>query len=167
MSITTPTVTSTGINGQTISGTPGSTLQNPTATQLNGNEFLQLMMAQLQNQDPTNPSNQDPTQFMAELAQMTQVEQETKMAQSTAQSASQQAVATAVGLIGDTVTYTDKSTGQPVSGEVQSVQITAAGPTLTVNGVTGINPAGITAVTPTTTTTTSSTGTTSTGTTVA
>ena len=149
MSISTPNVTSTGINGQPLSGTQGSTLSNPTATQLNGNEFLQLMMVQLQNQDPTSPSNQDPTQFMAELAQLTQVQQETKTAQSTAQAASQQAVATAVGLIGDTVTYLDTKTGKTVSGEVQSVQITAAGPSLTVNGVAGVAPASISAVTPT------------------
>ena len=36
--------------------------------------FLQLLVAQLQNQDPTNP--QDGTQFVAELAQFSSVEQQ-------------------------------------------------------------------------------------------
>jgi flagellar basal-body rod modification protein FlgD len=35
--------------------------------------FLQLMVAQLKNQDPLNPS--DSTQFVTELAQMQQLEQ--------------------------------------------------------------------------------------------
>jgi flagellar basal-body rod modification protein FlgD len=39
--------------------------------------FLQLLVAQLQNQDPTNP--QDGTQFVAELAQFSSVEQELQM----------------------------------------------------------------------------------------
>ena len=35
--------------------------------------FLQLLVAQLQNQDPLNPT--DSTQFVAELAQFSQLEQ--------------------------------------------------------------------------------------------
>jgi flagellar basal-body rod modification protein FlgD len=163
MSITTPPAVSTGSNGQAIAGTAGSSLANPSATALNSNEFLQLMMAQLQNQDPTNPSTQDPTQFLTQLAQLTQVEQETNTAQSTSQTASEQAVASAVALIGDTVNYTDPTSGAKLSGSVQSVQITSAGPTLTVNGVAGVAPASVTSVTgPTPSTTTATTGTTST-----
>jgi len=39
--------------------------------------FLQLLVAQLQNQDPENP--QDGTQFVAELAQFSSVEQQLQM----------------------------------------------------------------------------------------
>ena len=35
--------------------------------------FLKLLVAQMKNQDPTNPS--DPTQFVSELAQFSQLEQ--------------------------------------------------------------------------------------------
>ncbi|WP_249009133.1 flagellar hook capping FlgD N-terminal domain-containing protein [Conexibacter sp. DBS9H8] len=161
MSVTTPPVISTGTNGQAIGGTSGTSLANPSATALNSNEFLQLMMVQLQNQDPTNPSTQDPTQFLTQLAQLTQVEQETNTAQSTSQTASEQAVASAVALIGDTVNYTDPSTGAKLSGSVQSVQITSAGPTLTVNGIAGVTPASVTAVTAPATSTGTSTSTSS------
>lgn len=147
MSTSTPIV-STGTNGEAITGTSGTTLTNPSSTEVSGNEFLQLMMVQLQNQDPTSPDSSDPSQFLTELAQMTQVEQETDTAQSTASSASEQAVASAVALIGDTVTYTDQTTGEAVSGAVNSVQITAAGPTLTVDGVASISPSTVTSVTP-------------------
>jgi flagellar basal-body rod modification protein FlgD len=38
--------------------------------------FLQLLVAQLKNQDPTSPA--DPTQFVAQLAQFSQLEQSTQ-----------------------------------------------------------------------------------------
>jgi flagellar basal-body rod modification protein FlgD len=40
------------------------------------NVFLQLFIAQLQNQDPTTPA--DPTQFVTQLAQFTNLEQSTQ-----------------------------------------------------------------------------------------
>ncbi len=43
------------------------------ATGLNKDDFLRLFMAQMQNQDPLNP--QDGSQFITQLAQLTQVEQ--------------------------------------------------------------------------------------------
>ena len=43
----------------------------------NEQTFLQLLVAQLQNQDPLNP--QDGTQFVGELAQFSSVEQELQM----------------------------------------------------------------------------------------
>jgi flagellar basal-body rod modification protein FlgD len=49
---------------------------NPTA---NEQAFLQLLVAQLKNQDPTQP--QDGTQFVAELAQFTSVDEELGMRQ--------------------------------------------------------------------------------------
>lgn len=43
------------------------------STGLNQDDFLKLFIAQLQNQDPLKP--QDPTEFLGQLAQLTQVEQ--------------------------------------------------------------------------------------------
>lgn len=43
------------------------------ATGLNKDDFLKLFVTQLQNQDPLNP--QDSSQFISQLAQLTQVEQ--------------------------------------------------------------------------------------------
>lgn len=43
------------------------------ATGMNKDDFLRLFVTQLQNQDPLNP--QDSSQFIAQLAQLTQVEQ--------------------------------------------------------------------------------------------
>ena len=53
---------------------PGSAPLDPMASE---QTFLQLLVAQLQNQDPLQP--QDSTQFVAQLAQFSQLEQEVEM----------------------------------------------------------------------------------------
>ncbi len=76
---------------------------------------------------------------MAQLAQMTSVEQETNTAQATQQS-------TALSLLGHTVSYTDKA-GNQQTGAVKAVNLTASsGPTLTIGGVAGISPATVSEV---------------------
>jgi flagellar basal-body rod modification protein FlgD len=112
--------------------------------ELGKNAFLQLMVAQLQAQNPLEPSNG--TEYISELAQFSQLEQTTNLAQSSSQSVTAQRVAQAVGLIGHTVSYTDPSTGATQSGAVQSVEITPEGATLTVEGTPGIELAGVSEV---------------------
>jgi flagellar basal-body rod modification protein FlgD len=129
---TTSTPASTNATGSTKSTGSGSLLDK--------NTFLKLMMVQLKNQDPLNPS--DPTQYMGELAQLTTLEQTTNIASSSAQSAGEQHTIAALALLGHTVTYTDGS-GATISGTVSQVQFTGSGPTLTVNGKTGINPTSV------------------------
>jgi flagellar basal-body rod modification protein FlgD len=137
MSVTTPTVV-TNSSGQTEQGTQGTSITNSSATTISSSEFLNLMMDSLQNQDPLNPSSSDPTQYLTELAQMTSVEQETNTAQNTSDTAQAQSVSQAIGLIGDSVTYLDQTSGDKITGTVSSVQITSSGPTLTVDGTAGV-----------------------------
>lgn len=112
--------------------------------ELGKNDFLKLMVAQLQAQNPLEPSNG--TEYISELAQFSQLEQTTNIAQNSSQSAAGQRVAQAVALIGHTVSYADPSTGATRSGPVQSVEITPDGATLTVEGTPGIEPSGVTEV---------------------
>ena len=137
MSISTPAA-GTNSAGQAQQGTQGTTISNSSATSLNSSEFLNLMMDELERQDPLNPSSSDPTQYLTELAQMTSVEQETNTAQNTQNAAQSQAVSQAVGLIGHSITYIDQTTGAKVSGPVNSVQITSSGPTMTVGTANGV-----------------------------
>ncbi len=130
---TTPTGTTSG--SEPIPTNPGGTLGK--------DGFLKLMVAQLQSQDPLQPT--ESSAYIGELAQFTELEQVTNLAQTSSQSASAQQVAQAVALIGHTVSYRD-STGATVQGTVQNVNITSSGATLTVEGHTGIEPSGITEV---------------------
>jgi flagellar basal-body rod modification protein FlgD len=76
-------------NSSTASSS-GTTSKPPTEQM-----FLQLLVAQMKNQDPTNPS--DPTQFVTQLAQFSQLEQvigirtDIESAQAASQAANQNA----------------------------------------------------------------------------
>jgi flagellar basal-body rod modification protein FlgD len=122
------------------SNTPPS---NPGGT-LGKNDFLKLMVAQLQSQDPLQPT--DSSAYLGQLAQFTELEQVTNMAQTSAQSATAQQVSQAVALIGHTVSCINPATGETHKGVVQNVQITSSGATLTVEGIAGISPSTITQV---------------------
>jgi flagellar basal-body rod modification protein FlgD len=121
--------TSSGGTGTT------STPENPNGV-LGQNDFLKLMVAQLQAQNPLEPGNSN--EYLNEIAQFTQVEQMTNLA-----SASE--LSGAVQMIGHKVTY-EGASGEQVTGDVQSVQSSASGTTVTVEGVAGVKLASITNV---------------------
>ena len=128
-------VTSTTGTQLTPTGTTGTSFSNP-SDNLGENDFLKLMMDQLQNQDPLNPS--DPTQYMSELAGFSSLEQQTQIAGSTASAATQQASTSALGLLGHTVSYKDAS-GVTQTGTVSKVDFTSSGPALTIGTTSGIS----------------------------
>ena len=142
MSFTTQSTTAS------TTGTTGTsaTSQSQSTMPINENQFLQMLMAELKNQNPMSPNSSDPMQFVTELAQFTQVEQETNTAESTSTIASGQNNATAIALIGHNVTYTDPTSGNPTTGTVQSVEFTSSGPTLTINGTPGISASAVSEV---------------------
>ncbi|HEX4009225.1 MAG TPA: flagellar hook capping FlgD N-terminal domain-containing protein [Solirubrobacteraceae bacterium] len=135
-------MSTTGINGSSTLSTSGSTLTPSTQNSadstsgLGENDFLQLMMDQLQNQNPLSPD--DPTQYLSELAQFSSLETETNIASNTSTANNQGSAATALALLGHTVDYTD-SNGQSASGTVSKIDFTSTtGPTLTIGSETGI-----------------------------
>ena len=62
--------------------TTGTTATNSSSSSLpiTQDQFLQMLMTELQNQNPMNPNSSDPMSFVTELAQFTSVEQETDTA---------------------------------------------------------------------------------------
>ena len=73
-----PITDPTAMTNQVASSTPTNTATSSTATpSIDGlateNTFLQLLVAQIKNQDPTNPT--DSVQFLTQLAQFSQLEQ--------------------------------------------------------------------------------------------
>ena len=116
---------STGATGST----PTTSVSNPAAI-LGQDGFLQLLVAEMQNQDPLS-SSQDPTQSVTQMAQFSSVEQLTNLVQGSQQAQS-------IALIGHTVAYTD-SDGNPGSGVVDAVTFNSGAPVIDVSG-TAINP---------------------------
>jgi flagellar basal-body rod modification protein FlgD len=139
----TPSTTSATTAATTGTTATGSASSSPPISQ---NQFLQMLMAELKNQNPMSPNSGDPMQFVTELAQFTSVEQQTNTAEATKTIASGQNAAAAIALIGHTVAYTDPSTGASATGTVQSVEFTSSGPTLTINGTSGINASAVNTV---------------------
>jgi flagellar basal-body rod modification protein FlgD len=88
---------------------------------LDGNAFLQLLIAQLKHQDPTKPV--DPTQYVSQLAQFSGVEQAVKTNSLLDGLITTTALSQAEGMIGRTVRSADGA----LSGIVESVRITSEG----------------------------------------
>src|SRR4051794_6091288 len=134
------TTTSTTTAPIAITGTNGTTdtsLENKNASAMDKDTFLKILVAQMKMQDPTKPT--DSSQFMAQMAQFSTVEQLTNLGKTSADAAASAKVNQAVGLLGRTVTY-DGGDGTAISGVVERVDIADSGPSLTVDGVSGIDP---------------------------
>src|ERR1700677_1101661 len=111
--------------GSALSAATGSSSSQLVSEQA----FLQLLITQLQNQDPLSPA--DPTQFVSQLAQFSSLEQ---MSQLNA-SVTQQLDNSVTGLIGQTVTVTDPSSSSGLlTGQVSGIVYYSNGPAIQVNG---------------------------------
>jgi flagellar basal-body rod modification protein FlgD len=110
---------------------------------LGKDQFLKLFVAQLQHQDPMNPMND--SEFMAQMASFSTLEQVTNLAAANEKIAASMASNSAVSLIGRTVTYVDAN-DQIHTGTVDKVTTAGGKPLLTVDGVDGVDPSTITQV---------------------
>ena len=98
-----------------------SSATSGTNNTLDYNNFLELLVAQLKNQDPTNPS--DPTAFVSQLASFSSVEQQVNTNSKLDALLTQSELSQGASIIGRTVTSADGS----VSGNVAAVEITSSG----------------------------------------
>jgi flagellar basal-body rod modification protein FlgD len=110
---------------------------------LGKDDFLKLLVGQLKNQDPLNPTSD--TDFIGQMAQFSQLEQTTNMATANSEQIAQQTSARAVSLLGRNVTYPNTA-GVSTTGVVEKVEWSAGKPMLTVAGIAGIEPNSVTAV---------------------
>ena len=83
--------------------------------------FLKLLIAQMKNQDPTQPM--DSTQYVAQLATFSQVEQSVQMNTKLDSILQASALSQADAIIGHTITSADGKT----TGTVSEVKLTASG----------------------------------------
>ncbi|MEZ5101939.1 MAG: flagellar hook capping FlgD N-terminal domain-containing protein [Thermoleophilia bacterium] len=109
------------VNGTTsVTTTPTPTTQSRATDTLGKDDFLKMLVAQLKNQDPMNPTS-DP-QFMGTMAQFSTVEQVANLASELGTMAWSSRVSESVALIGKTVTY-DVGDGTTTSGVATSVSL--------------------------------------------
>lgn len=111
----------------TVGNTFDTTAAKSSAAALDYDTFLKLLVAQMKNQDPTKPM--DSTEYVAQLATFSQVEQTIQMNTRLDSLLTSSALSLAEGLIGRTVTSPDGST----TGTVVSVRITSDGPIATLD----------------------------------
>ncbi|MGY2050561.1 flagellar hook assembly protein FlgD [Methylobacterium sp. JK268] len=116
----------TGAASGAASGGTSAATTSSTALSMNSDTFLNLLLTQMKNQDPTKPM--DSTQYMGELATFSEVEQSTKTNQKLDSILASSYLGQADSAIGRTVTSQDGT----VSGVVSSVRITTDGPEATL-----------------------------------
>ena len=106
-------ITNTAATGNTNASNTSSTTTTTKDTSLGKDDFLKMLVTQLQNQDPLKPM--DDTAFVAQMAQFSSLEQMQNM--NTATLATQ-----ANGMIGNNVTWTNNK-NEVFEGVVKGVNI--------------------------------------------
>lgn len=121
-SVTAPTNSSAAAPAAGTTGS-SSALQTPT---VDYNQFLTLLIAEIQNQDPTQPM--DPTQSVTQLATISGVQQAMQTNATLSSLLTNSSLSQAEHLIGQKITSADGTT----SGTVASVNVGASGSTATL-----------------------------------
>ncbi|NCT92649.1 flagellar hook capping protein [Cellulomonas sp. APG4] len=107
----------------------GTTPATNAKKELDQEVFLELLVAQLRNQDPTSPM--DTTEMMAQSTQLASMEQLTGLADTSRDAFALQMRIAASGLVGQTVSYVDAD-GVTQTGIATSVSFEGPVPLVTV-----------------------------------
>lgn len=85
------------------------------------NQFLELLVTQLRNQDPLEPVNQH--DFLSQLAQFSTLESVENLNSNFEELLRAQALSQGSDLLGHVVTYQQEDASQPQAGQVEGVQL--------------------------------------------
>ncbi len=116
-----------------VASTPAASQPAPHASTVDYDSFLKLLVTQLQNQDPTAPT--DATAFMSQLASFSNVEQGVKSNAKLDSLISMAQITQADSLIGRTATSANGET----SGIVRSVRVDSNGVVATLESGATLN----------------------------
>jgi flagellar basal-body rod modification protein FlgD len=113
---------SSGVSGTSIFSTKSTTASKGKTggDDLGKDDFLKLMLAQLQHQDPLKPM--DDQAFIAQTAQFNALDEMTKLNKTLSTLLGAQQLAEASGMIGKTVSATDAD-GKAISGVVTAASV--------------------------------------------
>jgi flagellar basal-body rod modification protein FlgD len=114
-----------------VLGTPEPAEQKGPTNQLDKDAFLKLLVAQLKYQDPLNPASG--TEFIAQTAQLTQVQKLEDLAGTEQRLLTNQLNLSATALVGKTITYAGKD-GTDQTGVVTGATLNTDKPIVTVGG---------------------------------
>src|SRR3954453_17219199 len=132
------------VNPVSNTSSGNSTTPAKTATPTLGkDDFLKLLVGQLQHQDPLAPS--DDQQWIGQMAAFSQLEQVSNTAETTQKIVDTLNMNGTLSLIGHTVSYLDEA-GAAHSGVVSTVDVAGGTASLTVNGIAGIDAGSVTQV---------------------
>ncbi len=106
---------------QSASNASSSSASAANSAQASYNSFLQLLITEMKNQDPTQPM--DPTQTVTQLATFSGVQQQVQTNTLLTSLLSNSSLSQASLLVGQSITSSDGKT----SGTVQSVSLTSTG----------------------------------------
>ncbi|MGM0471504.1 MAG: flagellar hook capping FlgD N-terminal domain-containing protein [Bacillota bacterium] len=99
---------------------------------LGKDEFLELLVTQLKNQDPLDPM--DNKEFISQTAQFTSLEQMKNMNTNLESALKMQDLTQTSSLIGKEVELVDSESGEEISGQVEKIVMDEDDPLLVVNG---------------------------------
>ncbi len=100
---------------------------------LGKDDFLKLLIVQLENQDPTKPL--EDKEFISQMAQFSSLEQMTEMNATLANMVLNYKSNLSYSLLGNVVEVFDSDTGQTDSGVVTEIRFAKTGPEIIVNGL--------------------------------
>ena len=120
-------VTNSSGTATDTTGPTSATAQSTLTTQ----DFLQLLSTQLQNQDPLKPM--DDSQYLAQMAQFTSLQQVSTLSNTISLMRSDQQNLAATNYLGRVVTMSNGNSAT-VTGTVTDVNTSGSSPTLQVNG---------------------------------
>lgn len=109
------------------------------AAQIGIQDFLKILVAQLGNQDPLKPM--DNQEFVTQLAQFTSLQQTQEMNDKLSSLITAQTTASSVGLLGKVITAS--TTNGTVSGTVSALSYTGQQPTFSIKTADGSTLTGI------------------------
>lgn len=114
--------------GSTLPPSSQSAVDATSKTAVDYQSFLRLLVAEMKNQDPTNPM--DSTQYVAQLASFSQVEQSVQINTKLDQLLQASTLSQAGSLIGHTVTSADGT----LTGKVAEVRVLSDGIVAVIDG---------------------------------
>ena len=132
--------------GSVKTAVSGSSQVQRDNTSLGKDEFLKILVGQMQNMDPMSASSSDPSQSMAQMTQFSILEQITNLATSQSAMALSAKQDQSLALLNKTVSYT-ASDGTDATGVVDKVAFDSKGTaTLTLASGATITPADVSGV---------------------